>query len=539
MKSVTLFVLLTVVGCVVAQDQFLSYAGTTNNAPTFAYPTWSSGNCAPVANTAAPYVTFSNTYATSGVREVATVAEDAYQSSIKIFIYSGGFDPANPCTNVVGSGLTNNGADGFVDDFVYFTAGVNYTFVITSEGTTGGFFAINVFLSNATGTINGGVNSTWWPTPYIVNGECQADPEDSAPIGWYTWTQPTSGWFDIVATFANLTVDASGYNFYATAVLYQGTPSLSGLADDPCNDTKTTATYWVTTQTDYRGTLIAYVNLTAGVTYTAVFSSEDAYTAYWGLQVIPTRLRFYQNETLFNEPEVDSETDCAASGEDYSWDSYLFTASQSSAFFLSTQDPPYPWSQYSTGGSEDTYTWLYSGNNAGTFGPSGTPPVACPIIGSLLDDEYTGDGNVVFTETTAGNTYTAVITPYDSGAVGYPAGYLLWPFTGTPIGNFASTTSTGATVTTGTSTTGSTTGGTTGNTTAPTPAPTPTTSAPTPAPTTSAPTPTAKAPTPAPNSTITSTTTTTGAPKPVGTTSGASAVAVGVVAVVAAVAALL
>jgi len=511
----------------VAEDT-VKYAGTTTGAATFSQPVWTNGACAPApATSQSPYVFFNITFATAGVREVAAMAEQSFKSSITIYVYLGTFDPANPCTNVVGgtylgqqTGLTGGPV---IDDYVYFTA-ATYQFVVTSSGSNGGLFAVNVFPSISSGWLN---STQTWAYPYVDETNlCTSDITESTPAGWFSWTQTTSGYFDILVTFANTTIDQQGYYFGATVALFQGYPSAAGLAADPCNTTLTGATFLTVQEGEDRGAFLFYTNLTAGWNYTVVFSGEEGsgFTGYWGVQVVPTRIRFFNTNPsqAFNQPNrYDYTQPCAASGNLAGWFSTEFLTEER-AYLIDTQDPP---NGYFFEGV-DTYSFLYAGDN------TGVPPTTCPIFAPLVIGGDTGDVTPVYAITDVGVNYTVVVSTYSGSEPDATGATILWLFTGLPIGALPPSTTTGA----------ATTGAATGTTSAPTPA-TGTTGAPTPATatgTTSAPTPATTSPTPTAGGPTGTTSTTGNKPVTTSTTSSASvASTVGVVAVVAAVASLL
>jgi len=319
----------------------------------------------------------------------------------------------------------------------------------------------------------------------------------------------------ILATFANTTIDQQDIDFEAVAALYIGVVNPAGL-NDSCNNAATGATFWTANSGEDRGVTIPYVNLTAGWNYTIVFSSQEGYTGYWGVQVIPTRIRFFTSTPPFTQPSRgDYATDpCSASSyTGAGWFSTLFTATQQ-AYLLDTQDAPSPF------GYVDTYSFLYSGNNLGS---AAAAPTTCPLIGSLVIGGDTGDVTPVYAFTTPGVNYTVVVSTYGGGTFDNTYATTLWFLTGLPIGALPP-------VTTGTPTTGAPTPVTATGTTSPSPtvAPTPTATGGT---GTTSPVPTATG----------QATATTGATTnaPVATTSSASSVAVGVVAVVAVLASLL
>jgi len=310
-----------------------------------------------------------------------------------------------------------------LDDFIYFTAST-YTFVVT--GDVGGLFAVNILPSLAGGVLSPSQN---WSYPTFSDGACSAS-EDIVPFATYTWNQTSTGYFDIYAYFSNSSLSG----FSPNLVLYAGNVSASTIASSgACS-----ATLQLISQNsndDGFAVFIPYQNLSATAVYTIAFSGEDydSNLAYWGVQVIPTRVRFYHSSG-FTQPSRDGlpcETSTTTAG-DSAYGISTFEA-QYKAYLIDTADPPEPFT------SLDTYSFLYAGIN------DGTPPTTCPILAPLVNYGDTGDVTPVFSYTVPGLNYTVVVSTYHQvSSTAATDAYILYTFTGEPIGQIP-TTSTGST----------------------------------------------------------------------------------------------
>jgi hypothetical protein len=423
----------------VALAQFQQYAGNTTGSAIWTPPDFSSGSCvADVGDGPAPYIAINITVSSTGVYEVAAMAEEDFKYYLEIYIYSPAFNPSAPCANIIGQGLVKQfDYDGgpVLDDFIYFAVGVTYTVVITGDDGESGLFAVNIFPPSVTGAFT--LSPVWYPPYQDDDGYCYTESDDYAPYGFYSWAQTTTGYFDIVFSYTNNSVD--DFEYYAA--LYQGNIfNWTALAENPCNTTAFGGEIWDLGYSYSNGLIIPYVNLTTGFNYTVVFSGDDYDDlGYWGIQIIPTRIRFFTSVPTFNQPDRYESVPggaCVVS-TDYTsaaWGATLFTA-QYGVYLVDTAEPPSPFTYL------DTYSFLYLGNN------TGSPPSTCgyPLI--IFGD--TGDVTPVYADTYSGYNYTVIVSTYAGGTASPGNAYTLYTFTGIPVGIVPpTTTATVATVAT-------------------------------------------------------------------------------------------
>jgi hypothetical protein len=442
MKLVCLAVLLFV--SLVASENTIAYAGTTTGGNWLNIPTFGTNvPCSASSATQSQYVVFNATFPTAGVREIAAMAEDVFKYYLNVYIYTT-FSPASPCNDLYIPGLEESPLEGgpVIDDYIYFNTGVTYYFVITgTEQDTNGTFAIQIFPSLVYGITT--ASSPVWNLVTGINGAaCDTVYYDEfIPFAVYSWTQPTSGLFDIVSVFYNATQYNNNDDWSTYIALYQGTiANLTTLEVDPCNNTFTGAIFISSYYENFYAAHLYYQTLAAGTTYTAVFSGGyyDEF-GYWGLQVNPTIIRF-PNGSGFTQPErdtfpctVDTDNENTAA-----WGATVFLATQST-YLIDTGYPPPPFNYF------DTYSFLYIGNNSGSSIES---PQTCPLYGledALIIGGDTGDVTPVYTFTVPGALYTVIVSTYSEGAVSSGAAYTLYVFTGLPIGSIPVPTSAAAT----------------------------------------------------------------------------------------------
>jgi hypothetical protein len=451
------FVLLSVLlAAVYAADSNIAYAGTTSGSPTFMPPSYATvGTCA-VSTTAAPYVTFTFNVTTAGLRSVQIMAEDAFKSNVNVWFYTA-FNPTASCTGLYVNRdlkkLSSLSGGPPINDVVNFAVGT-YVAVLSSTSGASGIFAIHIDIPELSGAISGA--SPVFPAgtfPYVSSSVC-TNYVYSYDVPYVRfWKQITqTGDYDVIAAFVNDTL--TNPTLYLN--IYEGMPSAVQLANDTtsCGNN---ATFWWIGGVYYTSTLVGSygITLTAGKNYTFVISTDQADgLGSVGVVVQGSQVRSVNTVApAFDQPARSG--DCASAGTTSSWYALQFTA-VGQVYVIDTAAP--------SSGSVDTYSFLYYGNNAGL--PGVVAPVTCPLgANSLVVSGDTGDITPVFGFTTPSFNYTVVVSTFSSSSE-VAGDFILYTFTGNPIGNIPSTTGTATGTGTGATATGTgsvTTGATTGN----------------------------------------------------------------------------
>jgi len=398
---------------------------TTWNQPTY-YS--SDGSCSNTTTGNYSYVVFNITFNTTAVRQVLAMSENV---DFYVFVYNGTFNAtqSETCVNLqqqLGSTTYTYAYGPQIDDFFLFWANRTYYFVVSSS--TGAQFALNVFDPIATGSNIG--NPTWQPITFTSETECETTSSSyTAPYASFTWTQSTTGLFEVVGGFSeNYTADI-GQTYLA---VFQGNLTNAQLnTADLCSSTSIVV---VNAYNEGERSVRLYgLALVAGQTYTAVLSGYDTDEfSNYGFLVYPTRLQLANFlATGFSQPD-NSSTGCTPDDiyTNNSWTAASFPAPFSNALFaaseLSSSNP-------SNFTSLTPAAWVYTGNNLGS---STTAPSSCTGLYAISDTQ-----GVFAILTTPHQNYTIVVSYYYEGSGqptdGTTAVFLVFALTGTPVGSLS------------------------------------------------------------------------------------------------------
>jgi len=361
-------------------------------------------------------------------------------SSPTVYAYTGAVTPTTPCVgfNALLDDVLHLSGGPPVNDALYATPG-SYSFVVTSSGSGSGLFACHVIAPEFTGNTT---NSNLL-VDTVSNGQ-DATCSPSGSSGYrgasFSWTQATTGFFDINIYFANTTF--SGSFFYASAALYARNVILNpnGTVYDLC------ALNPIISSNDpgYFAAILQNVSLTAGTNYTAVFSggSDTAY-GYWGATVDPTYVHTVDNSPgTWTQPSRSSGS-CTSSSYTTSF-TYIYT------FIASNPTYIFDTQRLNWGTYIDTYSFLYTGiNNA-------TVPATCS---GLIYQGDTGDIRPIsYIGLVPGQPYTLIVSGYSDNSRGI---FGLYAYSGNQIGVVPTTgvvSGTGTTPVSGTGTSGTSSG---------------------------------------------------------------------------------
>jgi hypothetical protein len=445
MKSATILCLLSLVGVVACN--FWAYSGTTVGPTTKAlFPDYSSSGCSN-GYISSPYVTQDINVTTAGYYVLTALFDKASVGDAIISIYST-FNPSTPCNSVTGH-FSNNADAPHIYIPVFLNASI-YTVVVTVDYPTyGGIFGWQLRSVDWYGSVSGASNYWTFPSSYSPTTTCKSSGV-VVPYNYYTWTQKTTGYFDINVWAQNATE-----TFTAVTALYNTTaanlPFIGhGTSAAPVDGCANSTAYFVNTlqSDDYvhvtnskgTGLVYGYVMLTAGMNYTMLVSLNYDYVVTFGVTVTPTIYHMLGSTANFPIPDGATPTTCVANEKPAEvWDAFLFSV-------------PYPYLVVATG--DVTYNGfnaivaLYTGNNTGSADQTVAPLPCTNFIASEYDHPIGYSGYV-------GN-YTTVVSP-NAPASQNSGFYTLYAYSGIPMGTSTSTTGASVTSTTGMSiTTGST-----------------------------------------------------------------------------------
>jgi len=225
-----------------------------------------------------------------------------------------------------------------------------------------------------------------------------------------SWTQATTGLYDISVYFSNNTYPPTGVTstFGANLALYR--TNIVAMFNDSINDPCATKfdTYYIESG-EIAGKFVAIlqnISLTAGNVYTAVFAGGNAAAiGNWGFSVDPTVIRTSAGSAgTWTQPA--RTTDPTEPCEDSSMTNQYFYAftfvAEYPTYIFDTQATPWDSSTY------DTYSFLYTGiNNASV-------PATCSAPGiSLIYSGDTGDIRpLAFLGLNVGQYYTVLVSAY-------------------------------------------------------------------------------------------------------------------------------
>jgi hypothetical protein len=402
-----------------------AYSGTTDP---FGGPTnWNAPNVAvgdttcTVGTTAIPYASFNVTFPSAGVYQVKCMFEDAYKGAGPlVLVYSGPTfvaATAAACTGFVKSAAENTGLSGGppINDGIFFNAAIYFFAVTGTSSTAKGIFACQVSSS----TYNGAINLGSTPVMNAVSNnqdEACSSSSTAVPGGYFNWTQPANGTYDISVYFSNTTYTTS--SFGANAALYAANSApftLNGTANDPC----VASGLIISAEYSKFAVYLQNVTLIQGQKYFVTLSgSQSDATGYWGATIDPTIIGSTTNSPVWTQP--DRSDGCTASS---------YTAAHYFTIYFNATNPTYIFDTQSLrwGNSLDTYSFLYFGLN------SAIPPATCPATATLIYQGDTGDVRpLAFQGLSVGRTYTIVVSSYGSTSAGDFAAYL---FTGNQIGS--------------------------------------------------------------------------------------------------------
>jgi hypothetical protein len=390
------------------------YAGTTTGGLTFVAPVPQTNPATCVAGTGTTaYQMFTASFQAADVNSLYrafAIFQKEFRSNARVFVYTGTFDPANPCTNYrYGYATTLSSGAPAVDFVDWITTAGDLTFVVSGSGALvgdDGLFAIHVDSADNSGSTAGYAKN--WTVPYYSGNDCSSSSFYTASYQTYTYTATSTAQFDVSAYFYNSSITA-------VVALYQGTfpgVTITGVPADPCNGTLVAVKIGY-----YNSAYLGRMNFTQGNTYTIVVSSDyESETGSYGIFVQPTIAGDTdENPSTFlapTAPAFGTTTDCTP-GSGKHWGSTVFV-SENLVYLIDTGK------EYSL----DTATALYHSSNAGSVS---TPPSSCDNFIMVGD---TGDGGAINAVTTIGDTYTAIVTGFSSGS----GPYSLYVMTGTPLG---------------------------------------------------------------------------------------------------------
>jgi len=229
MKCVVLILLLaSIFSAASAASQIVAaYSGTTIGGPTWNAPNVVRGvSACTVGTTAVAYANFSVAFPSAGVYQIQCMFESVFKSPSRVFVFSGPFvaSTATACTGFVKSVGNNLGLQGGppLDDGIYFTA-ATYSFAVTgTSASDGGIFACEIKAPSWGGSTIGS-HTILNPVSSSQSSSCNSD-SAVVPGGMFSWTQPTSGLFDLAVYFSNGSFPSSS-SFGANAAIYSGSLS--------------------------------------------------------------------------------------------------------------------------------------------------------------------------------------------------------------------------------------------------------------------------------------------------------------------------
>jgi hypothetical protein len=436
MKFICLAVALCLVASAVAD---FDYAGSTAVGTRWSAPTLSSATsgapltCAvssPAKNTT--YQAFNVTFTAPTYIRILGLFEKDFRAGAQVIVYDAtNFAPQTAqCAGFL-FGILAASSGLAIDAPVYVPVPGTYTVVVTaSVDNAAGLFAINALVADSTGNTRN-ASRTWNPiSSSDVTTDCTDTSSNVVNYNTFTWTQNTTGVYDIEVFFSNMTVTS----FYGNIAVFNGTfpngTNPNGLANACTNG----SFIWGTYGNSDGSAIIPSAPLNAGWVYTVAVSgySSDEVGDY-GIFVRPTRYGNTSASTAsFLAPEVPARgtaSNCTQGTDLKYYQNVVFTAVQP-VYIMDT----------GSDSSFDTAVFLYEG----VYAPNGAAPSNCS---GFIYAGDTGDGGPIAVVLTVGNNYTAVVSSYSTSR----GTFSLYALTGTPLG-LPVTTTTGSM--TGAATTG-------------------------------------------------------------------------------------
>jgi hypothetical protein len=432
MKAVIVF--LAFIAFSQAANQFY-FAGTTNSSaagtsPQANYASIDANGVCTASATPSGYQMFtinSTSNPGSTFYWVTALFQDPTVDSAQVQVYTGRYNPTNPCDNITFVASASSRAP-HSSVLVYLPPGLHDVVVTTTLASAAGVFAVH-----ADRAIWTDVTTDTSPMMYkqFTGSSCSTS-STILPYVYYTWTALNTTTIDIVVFSRNTTVSN-----YITAGLFNGTVAGlgSGNATSPFDicvnnsanfmlaDDEETSINKIS-QTGYASATFTAVSVTAGTSYTVVLTgyySTDR--QLFGIWTRPTLLGVLNPTQNFNRPSFGSVADgdvCTSDSSTYYWNAIVFTA-QFSTYVVDNGYSP---------NNFDTAACLYTGNNEGS---ATAAPVACDA--NWLQCIDTGDvGPLAQLGTVPGRNYTIVQTSYSTSSYTVGDDYMLWFYTGTQLG---------------------------------------------------------------------------------------------------------
>lgn len=413
-----------------------NYAGSTLYGPAWNPPTLESGICTPNSTAqSTKYQGFNVNFTTPTFVEVVGMFQSSMIYTGRLWIFDIPLSNFN-VTAAENCELLIKGIEttGFVPPVYvgFMLPAGNFTLVVTDSAGQAGQFVINVRVAQYTGnTYNASKTIRTPPSTGLADGvvsSCTTTSGITQRYDSYTWTQSSTGIFDIHLWFFNQST-----TIFPMIFLYSGNfPSVGSPSDPPdaCVDGNL---LWASGYYFTYYTALPSITLNAGSTYTVVATpgSSTKNWAFVGVVIVPTiwgnTTNQPQNFTAPDTPAGGNITTCVADGKFIKkflslifivnlkyWQAFKFVA-QYSGYIFDTGDL--------NTAQMDTASILYNGDN------TGNPPSMC--TGFIISSD-TGDGAPISIFLTPGETYTLVVTAFQPGA-DQTGRFPLYMLTGLPL----------------------------------------------------------------------------------------------------------